>query len=249
MIHFNKQASRVALVTGGSRRIGASIVQALHKANFNLVIHCYQSATDAHLLEETLNRQRKNSACVIQGDLRSPEFLTQLINSTINWGGRLDTIVNNASVFIRTEHDKFDPQIWQNLFEVNVQVPYQLSSLAYPFLKDNHGVIINITDIHAHTPLKGYGVYCQTKAALVMQTKALAKEFAPNVRVNAVAPGAIAWPEHQNALDDEMQQAIINKTPLNAHGHPDYIAETVLFLVNHPFITGQVLKVDGGRSI
>ena len=135
------------------------------------------------------------------------------------------------------------------LFDTNVKVPFLLSLAARPLLRQQRGAIINITDIHAEKPLLGYSVYCQSKAALEMQTKTLAREFSPEIRVNAVAPGAIAWPEHANRLSSEEQQKIIDKTPLKCHGEPEYVAQAVLALGENPFITGQVLKVDGGRSL
>jgi pteridine reductase len=181
--------------------------------------------------------------------LSLPNECKNLINQVLKWRSKLNVLVNNASTFNRTNINDINLDDWQTLFAVNVQAPFLLSLAAYPSLSSQQGAIINITDIHADKPLRNYAVYCQTKAALAMQTKALAKEFAPNVRVNAVAPGAIVWPEKENALNYKVQEHIIAKTLLKRHGDPRFIAQAVISLINNPFITGQILNVDGGRSI
>jgi pteridine reductase len=249
VIQNKKQADKVALITGSARRIGASIAEACHRAGYRVAIHCYQSLSSANDLAAGLNALRPQSASVFAADLSDPDTAGELISSVIAWGGRLDLLVNNASLFIRSDCLSWHNQDWQSLFAVNAQTPFALSLAAYPTLAEHQGNIINITDIHAERPLKGYAVYCQSKAALLMQTKVLAREFAPNVRVNAVAPGAIMWPEHSNVLTEAQQQKIISQTPLKRYGDPTYIAQAVLSLVANPFITGQVLNVDGGRSI
>lgn len=249
MNHKNKQPKPVALVTGSARRIGAAIVQRLHAAGFRVAIHCHQSLTQAHELAEVLNAARPGSAVVVQADLRLPAALDDLIEEVLNWGEQLDVLVNNASVFTRTNLQSADPCVYEMLYAINVFAPWHLSLKARPWLEKTQGTIINITDIHAKKPLKAYAEYCQTKAALTMQTKALAREFAPNIRVNAVAPGAIMWPEDHNCLSAAVKNQILQETPLNIHGQPSYIADAVYSLVMNPFITGQVLCVDGGRSL
>lgn len=249
MNQANKQAVKVALVTGAARRIGAEIVKELHQAAFKVVIHCHRSLEEAQILAETLNRQDPDSALVLQQDLCLPNAAKQLIAATIAWAGQLDLLVNNASVFTKTDLSSFNESKWDNLFSTNVKAPFLLSLEARTYLATQQGQIINITDIHGDRPLKGYAEYCQTKAALIMQTKALAREFAPEVRVNAIAPGAIAWPEKDNSLTNDLQAKIIHNTPLKKHGSPAYIAQAVLALVANSFITGECLKVDGGRSL
>lgn len=249
MICTNKQAQKVALVTGSARRIGAAIIKTLHGAGFRVLVHCYQAQNEAHRLAAELNTLRANSAYVICGDLTRPQTIAHIMAEIRHWAGRLDVLVNNASLFLKNDCQHAEPDTWQRLFALNVQAPFELSLAVQSLLALQSGIIINITDIHAEKPLKGYAIYCQSKAALLMQTKALARELAPRIRVNAIAPGAIAWPEHDNALDDATKQNIITKTPLACHGHPNYIATAVLMLVNNPFITGQVLNVDGGRSL
>ncbi len=249
MNHNNKQANRVALVTGAARRIGAGIVTHLHEAEFKVIIHCHHSHREAHELAEKLNQQRENSALVCQAELNQKQEVVELMAKTLQWAGRLDLLVNNASCFIKTDLDKLDDDEWEALFNTNVRAPFWLSQMAYPHLAVEQGSIINITDIHAKKTLKDYSVYCQSKAALVMQTKTLAREFAPRVRVNAVAPGATIWPELSNELSAKIQQKIIGRTPLKRHGHPLFIAKAVLALADNPFITGQILSVDGGQEI
>ena len=239
----------VALVTGSARRIGAEIVRALHQAGYCVVIHCHQSILDANQLAASLNALRPDSALVVEADLSDQVAVDEIINATVAWRGSLSVLVNNASVFTVTDLQTLNTDGYQMLFAVNVFAPWRLSLQARPWLEKMHGSIINITDIHAEKPLKHYAEYCQTKAALWMQTKTLAREFAPHIRVNAVAPGAIIWPEETNALSQAMQDRIIANTPLKRHGEPKQIAEAVLALLTNSFMTGQVLRVDGGRSI
>lgn len=245
MNHGNKQVSRVALVTGAARRIGAAIAVRLHQAGFHVIIHCHRSEEPARVLTAQLNHLRANSALVLVADLLIKSSALALIPSAIEWAGRLDLLVNNASIFRRDSDNEAD---WDDLFLTNTRAPFWLSHAAYPYLAAQEGAIINLTDIHAEKPLKGYSVYCQSKAALALQTKALALKFAPKVRVNAIAPGAIAWPEDTNKIDQDIQTKIIKSTPLKRHGDPAFIAEALLNIALNPFITGQTLNVDGGRS-
>ena len=239
----------MALVTGSARRIGAEILRTLHQAGFNVVIHCYHSIAEANALAEPLNNKRQNSALVKSYDLRLPDAGEILINAVLAWHGRLDLVINNASCFVHDDELEKKPCLQHELYALNVLAPWNISLKAAPLLAQHQGSIINITDIHADKPLKGYISYCQTKAALVTQTKGLARKLAPLIRVNAVAPGAIAWPEEGNTLSEDLKKEIINKTPLQCHGQPAYIAQAVMALVANPFITGQVITVDGGRSV
>ncbi len=240
----NKQDARVALITGAGRRIGAAIAKHLHQAGFRIFIHCHHSHEEAQALASHLNQQRPESACVHAKDLGAADCSLSMIAAVMQWAGRLDVLVNNASLFAKDDNAN-----WEKMFAINVHVPYQLSHTARPHLERSGGVIINITDIHAERPLKEYSIYCQSKAALAMQTKALASDFAPRIRVNSIAPGAIAWPEHQNALPLKIQQEIIEKSLLKQHGQALYVAQAALALIENPFITGQTLAVDGGRSV
>lgn len=245
----NKQAKRVALVTGAAHRIGHAIVRTLHHAGYSVVIHYHTSQKEAHRLAYEFNQCRTESAWTLQADLTQKQQALDLVGKTIDNAGQLDLLVNNASIFTKTQNNALDDDHWDALFITNVQAPFWLSQAAYPFLAATSGAIINITDIHAEGYLKGYAVYCQTKAALASQTRALASEFAPKVRVNAIAPGSIAWPEHENALSLEQKNKIIANTALKQAGDPQYIAEAVLSLSENRFITGQTLRVDGGRGL
>lgn len=249
MTKINTKNSKVALVTGAARRIGAAIVSQLHQAGYRIALHYHYSEQEAIRLAAPLNQQRPDSVGLFAADLADVTAIKQLIPTVSAWAGRLDLLVNNASIFTRTTVTNINVDDLDALFRINVYAPLLLSSAALPLLQLTQGVIINITDIHAEKPLVDYASYCQTKAALVMQTKALAREFAPSVRVNAVAPGAIAWPEQDNALSVAQQAKIIAKTPLQCHGKPAFIAQAVLALADNPFITGQVLNIDGGRSV
>lgn len=245
---IDSQGSKIALVTGSARRVGAMIAQTLHQAGYQIVIHCRHSLTEAHCLASELNQKKAGSAIVIQQDLLSPQGPETLIHQALQWKNQLDLLVNNASDFIK-DPKTFDQQHWQHLIAINAEVPWRLSLAGAEALTKSSGQIINISDIHAEKPLKDYSVYCQSKAMLNMQTKALARDLAPNIRVNAIAPGAIIWPEKDNALDENQKQDIINKTLLKKHGAPEYIAKAVVALADNPYITGQILAVDGGRSL
>jgi len=247
--HTEKQEAPTALVTGGAKRIGAEIVKQLHQAGFRVGIHCHHSVKEANALAAQLNDVRNHSATVLVADLTVKTSIMDLIPNLLDWAGGLTLLVNNASLFAKTSTEFLDEKTWDDLFTINVKAPFWLSHQAFPALSNNQGAIINITDIHSKKPLKGYSAYCQTKAALTMQTKSLAREFAPRVRVNAIAPGAIAWPLNDNELSTESQAKIIEKTPLKRHGCPVDIAKALLALVDNSFITGQVLAVDGGREI
>lgn len=244
---INKQ-EKIALITGGARRIGAVIAEALHSQGYTVVIHYLHSKHEAQQLANQFNAKRQNSSFIVHADLSNVDSIQNMVKPIAEREVGLSVLINNASQFT-TDQLLTHYQDWQNLFAVNVLAPYQLSLQSYPMLKINNGVIINITDIHAQKPLKNYALYCQSKAALHMQTLALARAFSPDVRVNAVAPGAILWPENQNEITGQVQDEIIAKTPLKKHGNPHYIAQAVLALINNAFITGQTLTVDGGRSI
>lgn len=234
---------KTVLITGGARRIGATIATFLHEKGFRVIIHCNQSLDEALILKDKLNFKRKNSAFIISMNLDAESSAKELITESLNLVDRIDVLVNNASVFSANDAD-IDAMLL-----LNVKVPYWLSTWAFSYLKETGGCIVNITDTHASSPLRGYSLYCQTKAALLMQTKSLAMEFGPNVRVNAVAPGITIWPEGKNKLDENQQEKIISKTILNRHGDPIFIAKAVYFMIENNFITGQEIKVDGGRNL
>lgn len=232
-----------AIITGGARRIGASIATYLHDKGFSVLVHCNTSQQDAIHLVTELNKKRANSAKFLAVNLDSEESCNYLLNTHMTWAHRLDVLINNASIFSK-DYTRFDEMLL-----LNVKIPFLLSNKAFPYLQATKGSVINITDTHAKKPLKEYAVYCQTKAALSMQTKALATEFSPDVRVNAVAPGAILWPEGENNLNQHKKDMIIHKTLLKKSGRPINIAKAVYALLDNDFITGQELVVDGGRNL
>lgn len=241
-------AGKVALVTGAARRIGATIARALHAQGMNVALHYRSSAHEAGALAQELNRARAHSAVLVQADLQQIDTLPAVIARTRAAWGRLDALVNNASSFFPTPVGSITAEHWDALIDSNLKAPLFLSQAAAPALAECGGCIVNITDIHAERPLKGYCVYSIAKAGLVMLTKSLARELGPRVRVNAVAPGAILWPEQD--LDAAGKQQIIARTALKRQGTPDDIARAVAFLIRDgAYISGQVIAVDGGRSL
>ncbi|MCF8149335.1 MAG: pteridine reductase [Burkholderiaceae bacterium] len=239
----------VVLVTGAARRIGAEIARGLHAAGACVAIHYRSSAAEAEALAATLNATRPNSAASFAADLLDTAALPQLVADVVARFGRLDALVNNASAFYATKVGAVDTAAWDDLIGSNLKAPLFLAQAAAPHLERSGGCIINITDVHAERPLKGYPLYCAAKAGLLGLTRALALELGPRVRVNAVAPGAIEWPQSQGDFSPSERAAIIDHTLLKSVGSPTDIARTVKFLVfDAPYITGQVINVDGGRT-
>ena len=239
---------RVALVTGGAHRIGAGIVRTLHQAGMNVGLHFRSSQQAAQQLADALNEIRADSVVLFQADLLATRRLPRLIAKVVDAWGRLDVLVNNASSFYPTPLDHAGEREWDELLNSNLKAPFFLAQAAAPHLKACHGCIVNIADIHGERPLKDHPIYSVAKAGKIMLTKALARELGPEVRVNAVAPGAILWPER--GIDDVTKHRIIAGTALKRQGSPEDIAQTVLFLVrNANYMTGQLLVVDGGRTL
>ncbi len=244
----NSLSGKIALITGGAKRIGACTSRQLHAAGMNIVIHCHASVQSANMLADKLNQQRKNSARVIQGNLNNESVYTTLINQAVDCWGRLDALINNASTFFPTPVGSITLDNWDNLINSNMKAPLFLSQAAAPALKQSQGCIINMVDVHAQRPMSKHTVYCAAKAGLTMITQSLAKELGPDIRVNGVAPGAILWPE--NGMSDKTRTLILERTALKRPGNPDDIAKTVLFLIRDAsYITGQIIPVDGGRSL
>lgn len=239
--------NKVVLITGAAHRIGAATARHLHDAGMNIVLHYHSSRDAAQAIQKELNAKRENSVVLVQADLLATKALPALVKEAHTAWGRLDVLINNASTFYQTPINDADDKQWNDLIGTNLKVPFFLAQAAAPFLKKYKGCIINMADIHAERPLKAYPIYSVAKAGLVMLTKSLACELGPHVRVNAVAPGAILWPED---IDEVTKQRIVNKTFLKRKGVPMDIAKTILFLLNDAaYITGQILSVDGGRSL
>ena len=244
------EKNKVVLITGGAKRVGAAICRSLHAEGFTMMIHYKSSFHEAQALQAELNLHRADSAAIVQGDLLDREKLPSLVNATINRFGRLDVLINNASTYYASELGDIDESKWHDLMGSNLKAPLFLSQAAAAELRKNHGCIVNITDMHVERPKKGYIIYSVAKAGLVTLTKSLAHELSPEVRVNAVAPGPVQWPDSNPQFDEVYRQRVINQTLLKRVGEAEDVAKAVKFLIaDSPFITGHVLAVDGGRSI
>lgn len=239
---------KVALVTGAARRIGAAIAEELHDAGANVAIHYRNSGEAAMELAKSLNRRRPDSAVTLRADLADTAEMAGLVERLIGRFARLDILVNNASSFYPTPLGEISEDDWDDLVGSNLKAPLFLSQAALPALRESRGTIVNIIDIHARRPLRDHSVYGPAKAGLAMLTRSLAKDLAPEIRVNGVAPGAILWPEEE--LSEAAKAAILKQIPLQRPGDPADIAACVLYLVRDAsYVTGQIVAVDGGRSI
>jgi len=239
---------RVALVTGAARRVGAAIASHLHAAGALVAVHYRGSAEHADALVASLNDARPGSAAAFRADLLDTSSIPQFVADVLGWQGRLDILVNNASTFYATPLGEVTEAHWDDLLGINLKAPLFLSQAAAPALRESHGAIVNIVDIHAQRPLRDHLVYGAAKAGLAMLTRSLAKDLAPEVRVNGVAPGAILWPESD--MSEATKSSILRQVPLERAGEPDDIAGCVLYLAHDAtYVTGQIIAVDGGRSI
>ena len=238
---------KVVLITGGARRVGAAITRKLHAAGATVVIHYHRSAQEAQDLAAELNAQRPGSVTPLGADLLNVAVLRALVEATLARHGHLDILVNNASTFYPTRVGEITEAHWDDLMGTNLKAPLFLSQAAAPHLAAREGLILNIADIHGLRPLRYHPVYSPAKAGLIMLTQSLARELAPQVRVNAIAPGPVEFPD--KGLTEDMKQAIIDKTLLKRRGSPEDIARAALFFAAEaPYVTGQILAVDGGRS-
>lgn len=241
-------SGKVALITGGARRVGAMTARYLHAQGMRIALHYRSSSTDARALQDELQAQRSDSVILIQADLLATRKLPGIVQTVIEQFGQLDVLINNASSFYPTPIGKASEADWDDLIGSNLKAPFFLAQAAAPHLAAARGCMVNLIDIHAERPLKNHPIYSSAKAGLAMLTKSLARELGPQVRVNGVAPGAIMWPE--NGMDEVAKQRIISATALKRHGGAEDIARTILFLVRDaPYITGQIIAVDGGRTL
>ena len=240
--------NQCALITGAARRIGATIASRLHQAGATVAIHYRGSAHDATDLRDELNSRRENSAEIFQANLLDTQQIDGLVREVLQWSGRMDVLVNNASSFYPTPMGTVTVEQWDDLLGSNLQAPLFLAQAALPALRKKTGCIVNIVDIHAQRPLRDHAVYGAAKAGLAMLTRSLAKDLAPAIRVNGVAPGAILWPEDD--MSKETKEKILEQIPLGRQGLPDDIADVVVFLARDArYVTGQIIAVDGGRSL
>lgn len=244
----NSLRGKCALITGAAKRIGASIARLLHAAGADIVIHYRGSEQEAQRLCAALNSDRPNSAIACKAGLDDADATRKLVEQALSWRNRLDILVNNASSFYATPLGEISIENWQDLIGSNLKGPLFLSQAAAAALRNAHGTIVNIVDIHAQKPLRHHIVYGSAKAGLVMLTKSLSRELAPDVRVNGVAPGAIAWPE--NGMTESIKKSILSEIPLGRSGDEKDIANCVLFLVRDAtYTSGQIVTIDGGRSL
>ncbi len=241
---------KAVLITGAAKRVGAVITRVLHQAGCNVVIHCNRSRKEADQLAVELNKHRAKSAAVVQGDLLAYNALKGLVNQAHSCFGRLDGLVNNASSFYPTPIGNISEDDWLDLMGSNLKAPLFLSQAAAPFLRETQGGIVNIIDIHTEQPLKDFAVYNVAKSGLAGLTRSLALDLAPAIRVNGVSPGAIQWPEQTAAYPEAERARIVAQVPLKRVGAGDDIAGAVKYLLlDAPYVTGQILAVDGGRSL
>lgn len=237
-----------ALVTGAGKRVGAVIARSLHAAGYDLALHCRRSVAETEALAAELEGARAESTLVLQAELADPHAPAALVDAALARFGRLDALVNNASAFFPTPVGTATVAQWNELFASNAQAPFFLAQAATPALRTARGAIINLVDIYAERALADHPVYCMAKAALAAMTRALALDLAPDVRVNGVAPGAVLWPSDGKPYDD--QQAMLARTPLQRAGSPEDVAGAVLWLLRDaPYVTGQIVRVDGGRTL
>jgi pteridine reductase len=239
---------KAVLITGGARRVGASIVRKLHGAGANVMIHYRNSATEARALAAELNSRRGGSAALVTGDLLQIKRMRDLVDATVKTFGQIDVLINNASTFYPTPVGDITEDHWNDLLGTNLKAPLFLSQAAAPALRLSQGLVLNIADIHGMRPLRRYTTYSVAKAGLIMLTKSLARELGPYVRVNAISPGPVMWPEDRT--DRALQKKIVGRTQLKRPGSPEDVARAALFLcAEAPYVTGQILAVDGGRSV
>ena len=244
----NDLTGKWALITGAAKRIGECVVRRLHRQGAGIAIHYRQSAEPAEELATALNLKRPDSAIVLRADLRKTADLPQLVKAVVDHAGRLDILVNNASSFYATPLETVTEEQWDDLVNTNLKAPLFLSQAAAPYLKQSSGVIINMIDVHSMRPLRNHPVYGPAKAGLAMLTRSLAKDLAPDVRVNGVSPGAILWPD--DGITEKLEESILKQVPLGRTGEPEDIASCVLYLIRDAnYVTGQIIAVDGGRSI
>jgi pteridine reductase len=238
----------VALITGASRRVGAVVARTLHEAGYDLALHYRHSSDEAKTLADELEQQRPHSTLLLQADLSDLSALPGLIDTLLAHFGHLDALINNASAFYPTPLDSATPTQWDELFASNAQAPFFLTQAAIPALREARGGIVNMLDIYAERPLKGYTLYCMAKAALSAMTRSLALELGPEIRVNGIAPGAVMWPSEGKS--DAEKQEMLSRTPLDRAGTPEDVASAILWLLRDAhYTTGHVIPIDGGRLL
>jgi len=240
--------TRTTLITGGAKRIGRQMAITLHQAGHNIVVHYRSSAGAASELVKQLNDTRQDSAIALQGELLDTDSIPNLVAQAAEAFDGLNVLINNASTFYPTPIELLQDEFWNDLVGSNLKAPAYMAKACVPYIRENNGSIINIVDIHARKPMANHPIYCSAKAGLEMLTMSLARDLAPNIRVNGVSPGAILWPENDSGMAE--QQEVLEKIPMGRMGQPEDVANLVRFLVDEAeYITGQIIAVDGGRSV
>jgi len=237
------------LITGAARRLGAAMAKYFHSQGYNLILHYRNSKVSAEALALELNSMRPNSIKLMAADFASELDYDAWLEDALSEWGHLDVLINNASSFYPTILGEITKEQWYDLHSSNTKAPLFLSQAALPFLKKQRGCIINIIDIHGNKPLRNHMVYSMAKAGLQMLTLAFAKECAPDIRVNGVAPGTILWPEGEAELSDVAQKELLSKVPLAKQGRVEDIISTVNYLTKAKYTTGEIIAVDGGRTL
>lgn len=241
---------KIALITGSAKRIGAFVAEHLHNNHYDVILHYRHSGEQAKALRDKLNQQRPHSCIALHADLAVPSQWQQLAEQTRSWKHRLDLLINNASSFYPTKFGQTTPEQWNDLFASNAQAPFFLTQELYPLLKQSQGNVINIIDALVDLPNGDFTPYNMAKSALKNMTLSLAKDLAPEVRVNAISPGAMLWPEQNGEASDEYKKQVISGIPMQRIGSELDIAKAIYFLAEHaPYVTGQNIAVDGGRSL
>ena len=242
------QNTKTILITGGAKRIGRQMAITLHNAGHNIVVHYRSSAGAASELVRLLNDERENSAIALQGELLDTDSIPSLVARAAEAFGALDVLINNASTFYPTPIELLQDEFWNDLVGSNLKAPAYMVKACVPYLRERNGSIINIVDIHARKPMANHPIYCSAKAGLEMLTMSLARDLAPSIRVNGVSPGAILWPEDDSGM--AAQQEVLDKIPMGRMGEPEDVANLARFLIDEAeYITGQIIAVDGGRSV
>lgn len=239
----------VALITGAARRIGAALSRSLHAKGYTILAHYQQSHIEATALADELNALREHSVILFRADLSQLDELRAMTDLIKKQFEGLDVLINNASSFYPTPLENATEKHWDDLIGSNVKAPFFLAQQLLPALRTRRGCVINISDIFAQRPMPNHSIYSIAKAANNMLTQALALELAPKVRVNGIAPGAILWPENTDG-EEVVNLAKLASIPMGQLGGTESITATALFLIAQTtYITGQIVAVDGGRSL
>ncbi len=240
--------NQTILITGAAKRVGKEMALSFFKKGWNIIIHYNSSIEDAQSLADEMNTQRKNSAFIIQANLDNAEDVLKLAETALSLSGRIDGLINNASTFYPTPMGSFSEEHWEALMGSNLKAPLFLTQYLCETLRKNKGFIINITDINVNKALTNHSIYLAAKSGLQTITQSLAKELAPEIRVNAIAPGAILEPPNVT-WTKEQKDNIIKLIPMSRMGNEKDIADAAIYLSEAEYVTGQILNVDGGKSL